>query len=265
MPDPVPPVPAPGRVLVAGDWHGNTRWAQCVIRETKTLLADEEQPVILHLGDFGIWPGIEGTMYLNAVLGSCLAHEVRILFVDGNHEDFTQLEELRIRAGQTVSWLPRGHRWEWHGRTWLALGGGVSLDRACRTEGKDWWPEEEITAKQACDVILDGPADVMVTHECPSGVTHTFPPPPSWWDLADLARSDAHRERLQQVVDVVRPSHLLHGHLHRGYQRMCDFGYGPVQVTGLDMDGQDWNYAILDTRTMEWEKPQEIPQRYADW
>ena len=25
--------------------------------------------------------------------------------------------------------LPRGHRWRWHGRDWLALGGAVSLDR----------------------------------------------------------------------------------------------------------------------------------------
>ena len=254
MPDVVMPVA--GRILVAGDWHCNTRWAQYVIRKAGTLLAGEEQRIILHLGDFGIWPGADGAAYLNCVQGACLACGVRLLFVDGNHEDFTQIERLRIRDGQLVSWLPRGYRWEWHGRTWLALGGGASLDRAIRTEGADWWPEEEITAGQARDVIEGGRADVMVTHECPSGVTHTFPPPPSFWDLRDLARSDAHRELLQRVVDAVRPAHLMHGHLHAGYQRICDFGYGPVQVTGLDRDGKNWNYAILDTRTMEWEVQQ---------
>ena len=52
----------------------------------------------------------------------------------------------------------------------LALGGAVSLDRAGRTEGVDWWPQEEITPRQAASVIEAGPAAVMVTHECPAGI-----------------------------------------------------------------------------------------------
>ena len=32
------------------------------------------------------------------------------------------------------------------------------------------------------------------------------------------------------------PAYLMHGHLRRAYQRTCDFGYGPVKVTGLDAD-----------------------------
>jgi Calcineurin-like phosphoesterase len=265
MPDALLSAPAPGRVLAAGDWHANTRWARHVIREAKALLADEDRRIILHLGDFGIWPGEEGRDYLFRVSAALDQADAELWFVDGNHEDFSRLDAEKERApwmargsrtpipigsgsaaiGARISWLWRGFRWEWHGRTWLALGGGVSLDKGRRTEGKDWWPQEEITAGQE--------RDVMLTHECPSGVTHTFPPPPSWWDPADLARNDAHRERLQRVVDAVRPLHLMHGHLHIGYQRMCDVGFGPVQVTGLDCDGKEWNYAILDARSMEWE------------
>jgi hypothetical protein len=73
---------------------------------------------------------------------------------------------------------------------------------------------------------------------CPAGVAHTFGRPPPEWDPADLARNDAHRRRLQRIVDAVQPSRIMHGHLHRAYQRSCDFGYGPVQVTGLDADGR---------------------------
>ena len=29
-------------------------------------------------------------------------------------------------------------------------------------------------------------------------------------------------------------------------------GYGPVEITGLDMDGSDANYAMLDVEAMEW-------------
>jgi len=91
---------------------------------------------------------------------------------------------------------------------------------------------------------------VMVCHDCPASVAHVFPQPPSWWEPADLARNDAHRARLQRIVDAVRPSHLMHGHLHRAYQRTCDFGYGPVQVTGLAADGSLRNFAVLDVESM---------------
>ena len=70
--------------------------------------------------------------------------------------------------------------------------------------------------RQAGSVIEAGPADLMVTHECPAGLEHTFPPPPPWWSQADL-------------------------------------GAGPIEVTGLDCDGADQgNWAILDVTSMRW-------------
>lgn len=268
------------RIIVAGDWHGNAKWAMHVIWMAKETLAGEEQRIILHLGDFGIWPGEAGRDYLAKVTMALEQADADLWFVDGNHEDFSRLaaEEhshlgaeleygpskpgpLPVSAGlrgygARVFWLPRGYRWAWHGRTWLALGGGVSLDKAIRAEGKDWWPQEEITPEQAARVIVDGGADVLVSHDCPSGVRHAFPPPPRFWDARDLARNDAHRELLQRVADAVQPSHILHGHLHRAYQRTTEMPWGPVQVTGLDCDeGDGANWAVLDVKTMEWELP----------
>jgi len=43
---------APGRVLVAGDWHGNRYWALNVIHRVPQFLAGEQRPLIVHLGDF---------------------------------------------------------------------------------------------------------------------------------------------------------------------------------------------------------------------
>jgi Calcineurin-like phosphoesterase len=246
---------APQRIAVAGDWHGSIRHARHLIGELPHLLPAEPAPYILHLGDFGIWPGIEGAWYVDAVLGALLACDARLWFVDGNHEDFAQLEGFRVddTDSKLLAWLPRGHRWQWHGRTWLACGGGVSVDKAGRTEGRDWWPEEEITDEQEAAIIAGGPADVLVAHDCPSGVVHCYPPPPSWWSPADLARSGRHQERLQRIVDAVQPSWIMHGHLHMAYQRTCDFGYGPVEVTGLDCaGGKGPNWAVLDAETMTW-------------
>jgi len=256
------------RIVVAGDWHGNAGWAQHVIGMAAGRLDDKNPSalrIIFHLGDFGVWPGEAGEKYLRQVSEALRAADMVLWFVDGNHEDFPQMHAKVERnrrmfpggIGETeiapdIYWQPRGTRWMWHGRQWLALGGAVSLDKAIRAEGETWWPEEEITDEQEREVIGGGHADVMVTHDCPAGVTHTYPPPPPFWDVRDLARGDAHQERLQRVVDAVQPSHLMHGHLHRSYQRVCDFGYGPVEVTGLNRDGEKWNYAVLDVKSMTW-------------
>ncbi len=44
----------------------------------------------------------------------------------------------------------------------------------------------------------------------------------------------------------------MHGHLHRAYQRTCNFGYGPVHVTGLAADGSLRNFAVLDVQSLTW-------------
>jgi hypothetical protein len=252
---------APSRVMVGGDWHGNRYWALNVIHRVPQLLADEPRRLILHLGDFGIWPDDEGRRYLAAVSTALSQVKAGLWFIDGNHEDFTQLARMtsrtaipaeRVPVGPHIWHLPRGHHWDWHGRRWLACGGGVSLDKAVRRYGHDWWPQEEITGEQEAAIIGGGTADVMVCHDCPAAVPHAFPPPPSEWNPSDLARNDAHRRRLQRIVDAVRPAHLMHGHLHRAYQRTCDFGYGPVQVTGLGTDGSMRNFAVLDVTSMKW-------------
>lgn len=245
---------SPARVIIAGDWHGNAEWARHVIGMAGRLLPGEAPRLILHLGDFGIWPGESGREYVSAVSQACLDNDALVRFIDGNHEDFTQLEGLRVRddsyygGDAPVAWLPRGHRWQWHGRTWLALGGAVSLDRPRRIPGVSWWAEEEITRQQAQEVIDAGPADVMLTHDCPARVSHEMH---GMWPPEELRRSDVHRDRLQRVVDKVKPGWLFHGHLHRAYTRHCNFGYGPVRVTGLDCDGgRGINYDVVDVRDM---------------
>jgi hypothetical protein len=261
---------APSRILVAGDWHGNRYWALNVIHRVPQLLAGVPRRLILHLGDFGIWPGDEGRRYLSAVSTALGQVGAELWFIDGNHEDFALLARMatsamvpdgRIRVRDDIYHLPRGHRWAWHGRRWLACGGGVSLDRAVRRPGLDWWPHEEISEEQEAAIIGGGTADVMVCHDCPAAVAHAFPRPPSQWSPADLTRNGAHRRRLQRIADAVRPGYLMHGHLHRAYQRTCDFGYGPVQVTGLGADGKMANFATLDVTAMQWalRRPRTLP------
>lgn len=254
----------PRWVAVAGDWHGNARHAVTVIAKAAAQLhALGQQPLILQLGDFGIWPDnglrFQGKNYLEQVAEALNRHDAMLGFVDGNHEDFDQLEAYaRLAPGAPVvpimgniGWITRGTHWNWHGREWLALGGGVSLDKTDRIKGISWWPQEEITKHQAAYAATIQ-ADVMITHDCPSGVRHTFGETPHWWDPADIARSDRHRDLLQDICAQVKPRWLMHGHLHRCYEKVTAQPWGPMKVTGFDCDGRKGNWAILNTQTMKW-------------
>jgi hypothetical protein len=243
------PLAEPARVAFAGDWHANSRWAVYAIEHA----ASERADVIVHLGDYGYLfePG-----YVRTVEQACAEHRLPLLFVDGNHECFPTLHAFPMRenglreVSDHVWHLPRGFRWQWAGRTWLALGGAHSVDRLYRHVGESWWPEETITDEQARKVIADGPADVLISHDCPAGVTipgiddRDTPPP---FPATEIARSDEHRQLLRSVAEVVQPAAVWHGHYHRQYATTADLGYGPVQVDGLDCDGTalDKNVAVV--------------------
>lgn len=255
---------APNRVLLAGDWHGNANWATTVIHRLPEIMPHEDRPLILHAGDFGVWPGYHGERYLAAVEEALEAVNGELWFVDGNHEWFPELYRWRAllrdeeRGGpipmpgsDRIAWLPRGMRWEWWGKTWLALGGAVSVDRALRTKGRDWWPEEYITAEDVQRCLDGGAADVMLCHDAPDIVQMNFDTPPRFWAAEDLARAETHRKLISQVVDAVRPELLIHGHYHRP---VCQ-EHGNLRVIGLDMDGETGNIMVLDLWTLTERKP----------
>jgi hypothetical protein len=243
----------PEYVVVAGDWHADAGWAKYVIERAGELLP-EGRRVILQLGDFGVG----SDRFLHVVSRELKRTGAELWFVDGNHENHHQLAALqpgpdgRALLCPRVWWLPRGHRWEWHGLRWLALGGAVSLDRVHRREGKSWWPEESITQEQVDKAIAGGPADVMVTHDCPMGLLPPLPVPPAWWAAEDWDRCYTNQGLVRQVMDEVRPSYLMHGHLHVSARRTVSLRWGPVELSGFNCNGESGNWGLLNTAAMTW-------------
>ncbi|MDQ2813294.1 MAG: metallophosphoesterase [Actinomycetota bacterium] len=82
-------------MAVAGDWHGNSAWATRAIEKMSRLLPESGPRIIVHLGDFGIWPGPAGQAYLSRLEAALQDATAELWFVDGNHEDFSQLARLR--------------------------------------------------------------------------------------------------------------------------------------------------------------------------
>lgn len=238
------PFGAPARIGFAGDWHGDSPCAG----EVLTAAARSGADVVIQLGDFGLWPGRIGKRYLTEVSRHAVDTEMPVLVVDGNHEDFDRLDALPIdpatglrRLAEQVWHLPRGSRWQWGAVRFGALGGATSLDRLHREPGRSWWPQEAITPEQAAAMAGGGELDVLVAHDCPSGVNipgihHRDTSRRSGWPIAELYRAWDHRDLLADVCCALRPTHLWHGHFHIGYTGATG-RFGPItRVRGLSED-----------------------------
>lgn len=267
--------PDPQRIVVVGDLHGNTRWVEDLIFQSRRLLAGEWLRVILQLGDFGVFSDPGGDHYLARVQGELEFTDSWLMVLPGNHEDYDRIaswtEDGYPELATFNPWLngcrldriiilPRGHRWTWHGRTWLACGGAASPDRAyrerlqARNGIRYWWQEEYITDDDVRRCIDAGHAEVLASHDRPSLARISLPPWPAGWSEADLARCEASREKVQTICQWTQPRWVMHGHYHQPFSALeCDLGYGPVTVSQLGMDGTDDNYRVLNIRDMVWE------------
>lgn len=246
--DVVWPFADPATLVVAGDWHGNTRAAQNALDAASAIGA----PVIIQLGDFGLWPGDEGAHYLSEVQSAAEQAGVHVVWIDGNHEDFPQLHSYRVspdglrHLSDWVHHIPRGSAWVWHGVSFLAMGGATSVDRAQRVPGKSWWPQEHVTDSDIEAAAAQGVRDVLLTHDCPSGIDIPGIPHRSYadafksgWPVGDLEHAWDHRDRVAEVIPSALPLHVWHGHFHVRYSAEAHLhDRGITQVEGFGDDGQ---------------------------
>ena len=241
------PIPDPDTLVLAGDWHGNTQAAAIALDAAEQL----DAPLVLQLGDFGLWPGHEGAHYITELDTIAGDLGVIVAWIDGNHEDFTQLKKIP-HSSDGLQWvtpriarIPRGSRWTWHGVRFAALGGATSLDKPHRTPGKSWWIEESVNDNDLELLAAGGDCDVLLTHDCPTGVAipgiehrNYSAAMASGWPIRELERAWDHRDLILEAVRATHPSHLWHGHYHLHYEATATLhDGGPTQVNGLSWDG----------------------------
>lgn len=249
------------KIGFAGDWHGDGPWA----RGRVMSLGVRGISTVMQLGDFGIWDGFEGRRYIRDVEKTCKRYGVRLLVTPGNHENFALINSVPVEQRDElgpIQWLtdhiallPRGHRFELGGRSFVSLGGAPSVDREWRVEGESWWREEAITEADVEKVVAGGHAEIMLTHDSP-GVPYCTPAveriltgnggTPSWSPEA-LAYAAIGRERLERAYVAVRPSVLAHGHYHvRDEGVRPTPGGGSALVVSLACNNMKGATAILD-------------------
>lgn len=242
----------PKAILVAGDLHGDFKHA-CYLVERAI---NQDVQAIVQVGDMGFWEhALEGFEFLDGLSHICVMNDMPFYWLDGNHESHTLLRAEYGPGGPKhnptpegfweirpyVYYLPRGVRWTWNGVRMMALGGAYSVDKyhSLKKEAKAvaawrsknnfrrsaghperplgqkhrcWWSEEEITDAEVAEIVKDtSPVDIMFTHDKPLGSSPR-------WNRKDKAECLPNQQRIQQVMNVVQPIMLFHGHLHFSYQ-----------------------------------------------
>lgn len=165
-------------IYVTGDVHGNQyRWK----REIEPRLTDGD--IIIVCGDFGIgfWSKSYGCSE-EEFFDYISEKSYTLLFIDGNHENFTKLYSYPVeewRGGKihkirhNLIHLMRGEVYNVEGRTIFTFGGGYSLDRKSRVENVTWWRQEMPTEEEYQNGLknlerVNFEVDIIITHTAPS-------------------------------------------------------------------------------------------------
>jgi predicted phosphodiesterase len=240
------------KLLIAGDWHGNTGHAQQMVREAKKASAKR----ILQVGDFGLWSHFEdGVKFLDQLNGEARKEGVRIYAVGGNHENWDHWNWHLTNGPKSyhgftyirshILLAPRVHYWNWEGKRFLMVAGAVSVDQHLRKkDGTEWWPQEAITDSDMAQVT-DVKVDYMISHDCSNRT-------PFKGRLKPDLNSMANRQQIDRVLARARPEMHFHGHMHTRYvweNMVTDFDW--TKTIGLDMDGTWDSWGILNAETGE--------------
>ncbi|ACL42146.1 metallophosphoesterase (plasmid) [Pseudarthrobacter chlorophenolicus A6] len=242
------------KVLIAGDWHGNTGWMHQVL----ACAARDGYKVIIHVGDLKVlWPDEYYPDFADygGFTAELVADLERLglvfIFADGNHDAHPALRALPLNAdgfgaiSDRLLYAPRGHRWTLGGVRFGALGGAYSIDRGWGTEGRDWFLEETVVPEDVAALGTE-PLDVLISHDVPAGIDLDE----GTMDVPEAIERESYivRSLLREAVRNTEPRLVFSGHWH---QRRTGLMPGmETRVHVLDKEFKAGNLVTLDLSTL---------------
>ena len=143
-------------IFLLGDTHGPTNFLKKIYELEKQYQPAENDYVII-LGDFGILFALQENLFEKLALQKANEKPYKVLFIDGNHENFPRLlaESRDCNFGGSIArqltkykniiWLQRGCCYHIDNKKILTFGGGTSIDKSYRVQDISWWEEENIS------------------------------------------------------------------------------------------------------------------------
>jgi len=229
------------KIMVMGDIHAN--WGRLNV-----IMNKKSPDMILQCGDFGFWPHhkqfsldqIKNIRELKDENDKVVETKTTTVhWCDGNHEDFWSLKDRPSNEiKDKVFYQPRGSSITLpDGRIVLFVGGAYSIDKHSRTEGVDWFSEEEPSYVDFENIYnLNHKVDIVISHTCPNEFDMIGSP----YFRGKVI--DSTRNLLSVVLEKFKPSLWYFGHWH-------DYKvgkYNDCYWTCLDMiDGDKKGYTNL--------------------
>lgn len=132
-------------------------------------------------------------------------------FIRGNHDNPHQCKA-------EANWIPDGTVED----NMMFIGGASSIDRHWRTEGLDWWPEEQCSYAQLdrfISIAHQVQPEIMVTHECPDSVSNVLC---EHTGLNKWPDESVTRKAFDVLFHIHKPKLWLFGHWHVDFDVVID-------------------------------------------
>lgn len=202
-----------------GDVHGKWRPYRKLIRDA---------PRSIQVGDFGIGfynPRTE--TYSRPPYDAMAKGDHK--FIRGNHDnpDHCRTHPFWISDGQIID------------DTIFCIGGAMSIDKHLRTEGWDWWEDEELSYAsllKLSEAYEKAKPKVVVSHECPETVVNRVLRAKSKYkyDITSVTR-----QCFDNLMEIHQPDLWIHGHWHFDHHTVHNgiefIGLGELSYVDLEI------------------------------
>lgn len=194
------------KTLIVGDLHGE-------FGHLNRLISTERPEMVIQLGDLGYWPRLWGYKYVDSMGNERTwksvfkTHDTKVYWIDGNHEDFESLKNMKADISKDIKYMKRGSTMILpDGRNALFMGGALSIDKMYRTPGYDWFPDETISERDLEGLTDDMKIDIVFSHTAPIDFNVIEDPYKYGKDVS--------REILGYILRKYRPSRWYFAHMH---------------------------------------------------
>lgn len=205
-------------IAVIGDVHG----AIAPLAHGAAHAFSAGVPTLIQVGDYWLYESryarnkVDRTLQTLAAGAGLDPDEIHLYFCDGNHEHFDTLDpdaSEPLTLSDHVTYIPRGVAVTIAEQRVGFCGGAESIDRARRTPGIHWWPEERMTKKQISRALAMGPVDILITHDTSAAVFGRLAER-STHAIGKLSFGETEREAITEIIAATQPTWHVHGHHH---------------------------------------------------
>ncbi len=187
----------------------------------KQYVKNYNPAVIIQVGDFGYFPELISNFRFLKDIDSA---KCPIYFIDGNHENFLELEKLNKKTtnkykqvSDYLYYIPRGTTEEISdGRKILFMGGAITPEWGRGPYMIEFFPNHECIQSSDMYTLKDEQIDIVISHTAPIDWTHQIL-------QADQVKVNDWSERaLSTILYKYKPKLWYHGHFHIGTKNIFE-------------------------------------------